>query len=199
MNNAKPTILIGVSAQPNTFTEEIVKAMASHTERPIIFPLSNPTSRAEAKPEDLIRWTKGKAIIATGSPFAPVEFEGKKHTIAQCNNVYIFPGVGLGVVACKTPKVIEKMFIRAAQVLSEHAPMLKDPTAAIFVPLEELRTVCREIAIAVGQVAQDEGLVPKSTQQEIERRVDEKMWYPEYPLIAASSLYFFRTASNAFS
>lgn len=181
VHNAKPTILIGVSAQPNTFTEEIVKAMASYTERPIIFPLSNPTSRAEAKPEDIIRWTKGKAIIATGSPFAPVEFEGKKYTIAQCNNVYIFPGVGLGVVACKTPKVTEKMFIRAAQVLSDHTPLLKDPTAAIFVPLEELRSVSREIAIAVGQIAQEEGLVPKSTQQEISRRVDEKMWYPEYP------------------
>lgn len=182
IHHAKPTILIGVSAQPNTFTEEIVTAMATYTERPIIFPLSNPTSRAEAKPEDLIRWTKGKAIIATGSPFAPVDYQGKKHFIAQCNNVYIFPGVGLGIIACKSPKVTEKMFIRAAQVLSDHAPMLKDPTAGIFVPLEELRSVCREIAIAISQVAEDEGLVPKSSLKEIQRRVDEKMWYPEYPI-----------------
>ncbi len=182
MHNAKPTILIGVSTQPNTFTEEIVRAMASYTERPIIFPLSNPTSRAEAKPEDLLRWTEGRAIIATGSPFNPVEYQGKKHLIAQCNNVYIFPGVGLGIVACKSPKVTEKMFIRAAQVLSDHAPMLKDSTADIFVPLEGLREVSRKIAIAVGHVAEEEGLVPKSSAQEIERKVDATMWYPEYPI-----------------
>jgi len=180
VHNAKPSILIGVSGQPNTFTEEIITTMANLTPHPMVFPLSNPTSRAEAKPEDILRWSKGKAIIATGSPFPPVNYQGKKHHIAQCNNVYIFPGVGLGVVACKTPKVINKMFIRAAQVLSNHAPVLKDETAPIFVPLEELRTVCREIAIAVGHVAEEEGLVPKSSPQEIAQRVDEKMWYPSY-------------------
>jgi malate dehydrogenase (oxaloacetate-decarboxylating) len=182
VKNAKPTILIGVSTQPNVFTEEIVKTMASYVERPIIFPLSNPTSRCEAKPDDLIRWTNGKAIIATGSPFAPLEFQGKTHTIAQCNNVYIFPGVGLGAVACKTPKVTEKMFIKAAHILSVHAPMLKDPTACIFPSLEDLRSVSREIAIAVGIVAEEEGLVPKSSRTEIEQRVDQKMWRPEYPV-----------------
>jgi malate dehydrogenase (oxaloacetate-decarboxylating) len=182
VKNAKPTILIGVSTQPGVFTEEIVKAMASYVERPIIFPLSNPTSRSEAKPDDLMRWTNGKAIIATGSPFAPVELQGKKHTIAQCNNVYIFPGVGLGAVACKTPKITEKMFIKAAQVLSEHAPILKDPTACIFPALEDLRTLSREIAIAVGVIAEEEGLVPKSSFKEIEQRVDHKMWVPEYPV-----------------
>jgi malate dehydrogenase (oxaloacetate-decarboxylating) len=182
VKNAKPTILIGVSTQPNVFTEEIVRTMAGYAERPIIFPLSNPTSHSEAKPEDLIHWTNGKAIIATGSPFAPVNFKGKKFHIAQCNNVYIFPGVGLGVVACKTPKVIEKMFIKAAHVLSEHAPMLKDPTASIFPSLENLRDVSREIAIVVGHVAEEEGLVSKSSPKEIEQRVDQKMWYPEYPI-----------------
>ncbi len=182
VKNAKPTILIGVSTQPNVFTEDIVRTMASNTERPMIFPLSNPTSRSEAKPEDLIRWTNGKAIIATGSPFAPVDFNGKKHHIAQCNNVYIFPGVGLGVVACKTARVTEKMFIKAAHLLSEHAPMLKDPTAGIFPALEDLRNVSREIAITVGHVAEEEGLVPKSSPQEIEQRVDQKIWYPEYPI-----------------
>ncbi|MBS0604205.1 MAG: NAD-dependent malic enzyme [Verrucomicrobia bacterium] len=181
VKNVKPTILIGVSAQPNVFSEEVVKTMASHVERPIIFPLSNPTSRCEAKPEDLIRWTNGKAIIATGSPFAPVEFNGKKIRIAQCNNVYIFPGVGLGVVACQSPKVTEKMFIRAADVLSDNAPLLKDPTASIFPDVENLRDVSRKIAIAVAKVAAEEGLVPHSSQSEIERKVDEKMWFPEYP------------------
>jgi malate dehydrogenase (oxaloacetate-decarboxylating) len=187
VKNAKPSILIGVSTQPNVFTEEIVRTMAGYIERPIIFPLSNPTSCSEAKPENLIRWTNGKAIIATGSPFPPVDYNGKKYPIAQCNNVYIFPGVGLGIVACKTHKVTEKMFIKAAHVLSEHAPMLKDPTAGIFPSLEDLRDISREIAIAIGHVAEDEDLVPKSSPQEIQQRVDQKMWYPEYPIYVRKS------------
>jgi malate dehydrogenase (oxaloacetate-decarboxylating) len=182
VKNAKPMILIGVSTQPNVFTEEIIKTMASTAEHPIIFPLSNPTSRSEANPEDLIRWTDGKAIIATGSPFSPVDYKGKKYSIAQCNNVFIFPGVGLGVVACKIPKVTEKMFIKAAHVLSERAPLLKDPTGSIFPSLEDLRSVSREIAIAVGVIAEAEGLIPKSSQKEIEHRIDQKMWHPEYPI-----------------
>jgi malate dehydrogenase (oxaloacetate-decarboxylating) len=186
IKNGKPNVLIGVSTQPNVFTEEIVRAMNSYQERPIIFPLSNPTSHSEAKPEDLIKWTNGKAIIATGSPFPPFDFNGKEFPVAQCNNVYIFPGVGLGVVACKAPKVTEKMFIRAAQVLSEHAPMLKDPMGSIFPSLEDLRSVCRNIAIAVGEVAEEEGLIPNSSQKEIESRVDKKMWYPNYPIYKRS-------------
>ncbi len=157
IQHAKPTILIGVSAQPNAFTEDIVKTMASYTQRPIIFPLSNPTSRSEAKPEDLIRWTNGNAIIATGSPFPGVP---------QCNNVYIFPGVGLGVVASGAQQVTDEMFIRAAEVLSEHSPLLKDPQAGLFPDLEKLREVSRAIAIAVGASAE---------------RVDRKMWFPDYP------------------
>ncbi|MES2122719.1 MAG: malic enzyme-like NAD(P)-binding protein, partial [Chlamydiota bacterium] len=153
IKHGQPTILIGVSAQPGTFTKEIVQTMASYTEQPIIFPLSNPTSRAEATADQLIQWTQGKAIIATGSPFPPVLFKEVQYHIAQCNNVYIFPGVGLGVVACKTPRVTEEMFIRAAQVLSSHAPILHDPSAPIFPSLEKLRTISREIAIAVCQVA----------------------------------------------
>lgn len=182
VKNAKPTVLIGVSAQPNVFTEEVVKTMAGYTEHPIIFPLSNPTSRCEATPDNLIRWTEGKAIIATGSPFAPVEYLGKMYHIAQCNNVYIFPGVGLGIVACKSPKVTEKMFIKAADILSDKAPMLNDPTASIFPSLEKLRNISREIAIAVCKVAQEDGLVPKSSQKEIETQVDNHMWLPNYPL-----------------
>lgn len=182
VKNAKPTALIGVSAQPNVFTEEVVREMASYTEHPIIFPLSNPTSRCEATPDHLIRWTDGKVIIATGSPFAPVEYKGKMHAIAQCNNVYIFPGVGLGIVACQSPKVIDKMFIKAADVLSDRAPMLKDPTASLFPSLEELRSVSREIAVAVCHIAQEEGFVPKSTDLEIDAKVESCMWVPDYPI-----------------
>jgi malate dehydrogenase (oxaloacetate-decarboxylating) len=187
VKNAQPTILIGVSAQPHVFTEEVIKTMASTVERPIIFPLSNPTSRCEATPDNLIHWTEGRAIIATGSPFSSVEYNGNKYPIAQCNNVYIFPGVGLGIIACQSPKVTEKMFIKAADILSDHAPMLKNPIAGIFPGLEELRAVSRQIAIAVGKVAEDEELVPKSTHEQIERRVDASMWFPEYPIYTKPS------------
>jgi malate dehydrogenase (oxaloacetate-decarboxylating) len=183
IRHAKPTILIGVSAQPNVFTEEVVRQMASHVERPIIFPLSNPTSRCEAAPVDLLRWTEGRAIIATGSPFPPVVREGKTFPIPQCNNVYIFPGVGLGVIAAECPKVIDKMFIRAADVLSDHAPLLKDPRGSIFPDLRQLRSISREIAIAIGILAADEGLTPQRTREEITRRVDAQMWFPDYPTI----------------
>lgn len=181
VRHAKPAILIGVSAQPGAFTEEIVKTMASYCKHPVIFPLSNPTSRAEAKAEDLIRWSKGEAIIATGSPFPPVTFEGKTFQIAQCNNVYIFPGVGLGIVACKAPKVTEEMFIRAAAVLSDYSPLLKECCASIFPPLVNLRAICREIAIAVCKVAQEEGLVPKTDDDQICKSVDAQIWDPHYP------------------
>ncbi len=182
MENAHPQVLIGVSTQTGAFTEEIVKAMAQFTPRPIIFPLSNPTSKSEAKPEDLIRWTDGKAIVATGSPFAPVNYEGKQFLITQCNNVSIFPGLGLGVIACKSPKVTERMFIRAAQVLSEHSPLVKDSRAMLFPPLEQLREVSRAIAIAVAQVAQEEGLIPKVSHAEVEKIVDRTIWFPDYPI-----------------
>jgi malate dehydrogenase (oxaloacetate-decarboxylating) len=181
VKHIKPTILIGVSAQPGAFTQEVVKAMASATKRPIIFPLSNPTSRCEARPTDLIDWTEGRAIIATGSPFSPVEYRGTKHSIAQCNNVYIFPGVGLGVIACGSPKVTEGMFIQAADTLSNYAPMLKDPKAGLFPDFKQLRDVSRQIAIAVGKVAREEGLVVSCSDEEIQRKVDERIWFPDYP------------------
>ncbi len=118
MRNARPTILIGASGQPGTFTEEIVRAMAEHAERPIIFPLSNPTSRAEATPADLIAWTDGRALIATGSPFDDVEYGGRRFPIAQCNNSYIFPGLGLGVRAVGARRVSDAMFMAAARALA---------------------------------------------------------------------------------
>ena len=122
VRNAHPTVMIGVSGQPGLFSEEIVKEMYSHCPRPIIMPLSNPTSRAEAQPRDLIEWTQGAALIATGSPFAPVHYDGAVYEIAQCNNAYIFPGLGLGILAGNAKRVTENMLMAASQALAAHSP-----------------------------------------------------------------------------
>jgi malate dehydrogenase (oxaloacetate-decarboxylating) len=180
IENIHPTILIGVSAQKGIFSEEITKSMAKYTPRPIIFPLSNPTDKSEADPKDLIAWTKGKAIIATGSPFPPVPFEGHQYPIAQCNNVYLFPGVGLGTIAARATKVTDRMFLKASYLLREFSPRLKDPQASLFPPLEELRSISREIAIAVALAAQEEGVAPRTSREEIAERVDATMWTPHY-------------------
>ncbi len=172
-----PTVLIGVSAQSGAFNEEVLTAMARYTERPIVFPLSNPTSKCEAHPNDILAWTKGKAIIGTGSPFSDVTYQEAAIPIAQCNNVYIFPGVGLGVVACGAKEVTEKMFYKAAEILSQYSPMLKSPSGSLFPPFENLREISREIAIGVIEVAQEEGLAPKANPTKL---VDAAMWTPSY-------------------
>ncbi len=172
-----PTVLIGVSAQSGAFTQEVLTTMAKYTDRPIIFPLSNPTSKCEAHPSDILAWTKGKAIIATGSPFSDVTYQGRLVHIAQCNNVYIYPGVGLGVVASKAKEVTEKMFYKAAEILSHHSPMLKSPLGNLFPPFENLRAISREIAIGVAEVAQEEGLAPKADPVQL---IDWAMWTPDY-------------------
>ncbi len=175
-----PTVLIGVSTQSGAFTESAIRQMAEHTPRPIIFPLSNPTSKCEAHPADLLQWTKGKAIIATGSPFEEVFYEGKKIPIAQCNNVYIFPGVGLGVIACKAKEVTEAMFYKAAEILSQHSPLLIHPQGNLFPPLEKLRAISREIALGVIQVAQEEGLAAPTDLKTREKMIDDAIWTPVY-------------------
>ncbi|HEY5235813.1 MAG TPA: malic enzyme-like NAD(P)-binding protein, partial [Rhabdochlamydiaceae bacterium] len=150
-------------------------------ERPIIFPLSNPTSKCEAHPADLLQWTKGKAIIATGSPFEEITYQGKKFPIAQCNNVYIYPGIGLGVIACKAKEVSEKMFYKAAEILSRHSPMLHTPQGTLFPSFEKLTAISREIALAVVKAAQEEGLSPKTDEKSRKKMVDETIWQPAYP------------------
>ncbi|MCB1110077.1 MAG: NAD-dependent malic enzyme [Chlamydiia bacterium] len=180
VQHAKPTILIGTSTQPGTFTEEIIVEMKKHVARPIIFPLSNPTSKSEAVPEDLMKWTKGQALIATGSPFPPVEYEGREHIIGQCNNVFIFPGVGLGVLASKATRVTDRMFLVAADVLSKYAPILNNPYASLFPRLDQLRPISRDIAIAVANEAIQEG-VCKTPPKNVEQAVQEAMWEPKYP------------------
>lgn len=176
IKQVKPTILIGVSAQAKAFTKEVVTEMGKHVENPIIFPLSNPNSCSEATPEELLRWTKGRAIIATGSPFESIDYDNKQYTIAQCNNVYIFPGIGLGAIAAKIPKITDEMFIQAAYVLSKHS-RLPD----LFPPLKLLREVSREIALAVITTAENQELITPMTSEIRENLVDQTIWFPSYP------------------
>lgn len=180
MANAHPTILIGVCAQGGAFTKEIIEEMSRHTERPIIFPLSNPTSRAECTPEEAIQWTNGKAILATGSPFQPVNYQGKTYKIGQCNNVYIFPGVGLGALASQATKVTDGMFLEAARTLSTFSPALKDPTESLFPTIEQVRTVSRAIALAVAKKACEEK-VAKTAAADLEKGIAAHVWEPHYP------------------
>jgi malate dehydrogenase (oxaloacetate-decarboxylating) len=180
VRNVKPTVLVGATGQSGAFTEAIVREMAKHAPRPIIFPLSNPTVRAEATPADLLKWTDGKAVIATGSPFDPVEYQGVTHSIPQCNNSYIFPAMGLGILAAQAPRVTDRMFMAAAIALQETSPALKDPNASLLPPLEEIRQITRHIAVAVATEAQSEGVAEKLSPQELDKRIDEIMWTPEY-------------------
>ncbi|MDN3506413.1 MAG: NAD-dependent malic enzyme [Simkaniaceae bacterium] len=182
IENAHPTVLIGVSTQGGAFTEEVIKTMNKYVARPMIFPLSNPTSRSEAQPSDLIKWTKGQAIIATGSPFEPVAYEGNLHHIAQCNNVYIFPGVGLGLIAAKARFASDAVFIEAAKILSSHSPILKDPYGPLFPTLDHLRDVTREIGIAVAKLVIEEGNSSLKSIDSVEKLIDETIWYPDYPI-----------------
>lgn len=180
IRNVKPTILIGVSTQPGMFTEEIVREMAKHVERPAIFPLSNPSSKTEARPEDLIRWTGGRALIATGSPFAPVEHGGTRYPIAQCNNSYIFPGLGLGVLACGAERVTDGMFMAAAAALAELSPARTHAAAPLLPPLDEIRGVSRAIALATAMQAVSDGVAPPTADEEMERAIAGLMWSPRY-------------------
>lgn len=180
VKEVRPTVLIGVSTVGGAFTETIVTDMARYVENPIIFPLSNPTSKCEAHPSDLIKWTKGKAIIATGSPYDPIFYEGKKFNIAQCNNVYVFPGIGLGAICCRPQSISETMFYKAAEILSNYAPTLHLPQDELFPSFEKLPAISKEIAVEVVKVAQAEGLSSLIDESQIEKTVDSIQWIPEY-------------------
>ena len=174
------TVLVGLSTVHGIFSEPIVREMARKTERPIIFPLSNPTSHSEADPADLISWTDGRALVATGSPFGPAKYGGKTIDIAQCNNVYIFPAVGLGLTASGARRVTDKMLLAAAKALGENSPAIKDPAASLLPGVQNLPDIAREIAFAVGVAAQQEGLAPSVEETEFHHRVRESQWTPEY-------------------
>ena len=175
-----PTILIGTAAQPQAFTEDIIREMARHVARPLVFPLSNPTSKCEALPVDVIAWTEGRAFVATGSPFDDVEYEGRRIRIGQCNNAYIFPGVGLGVIASRARRVTDAMFVAAARALSELSPARRDSSQALLPPLSEVREVAKRVAVAVAMQAQRDGLADALSQDELLRRIEATMWTPDY-------------------
>ncbi|MBX9655492.1 NAD-dependent malic enzyme [bacterium] len=181
------TILIGLSTVGGTFKESIVKEMASKVDRPVIFPLSNPTAHSEAVPSDLIEWTNGRALIATGSPFAPVNHGGQSIPIAQCNNVFIFPAIGLGVVASQATRVTDGMILAAARALGEHSPARTSPTGSLLPDVSQLRTVAVAIAHAVGLAAQKDGVAPKCTEAELLAKVQETQWTPAYREIIPAS------------
>ena len=180
VRNAKPTVLIGVSGQTGAFTEQAVREMAKHTARPVIFPLSNPTSRSEATPQDLMDWTEGRALIGTGSPFDPVNVGGKKVHVAQTNNSYIFPGLALGIIASKARRVTDTMVQAAATELTHHLPTQTDKEGNLLPPISDARSLGRVIAIAVGKQAIQDGQAQVADEDALIREVDANIWEPVY-------------------
>jgi len=183
VRNVKPNVLVGVTGVAGLFTEAVIRDMAAHVDRPIIFPLSNPTSRAEATPADLLTWTDGKALVATGSPFDPVKHGKKEYTIAQCNNSYIFPAMGLAIRSVGASRVVDEMFMAAGLALREVSPALKDPKASLLPHLEDMRSVSLHIARAVAAEAVRQGVADSIPEDEIEKRLQQTMWTPEYRAI----------------
>jgi malate dehydrogenase (oxaloacetate-decarboxylating) len=179
VRNSKPSVLIGVSGQPATFTEEIVRAMAQNTARPIIFPLSNPTSRCEAKPQDILDWTDGRALIGTGSPFGPAKVNGKVVPITQTNNSYIFPGLALGIVSSHARHVSDGMIKAGALALAALSPTRRDKQASLLPALSDIRAVSLEVARAVGKQAIEEGLAGLDDAG-FEGELEASVWEPAY-------------------
>ena len=180
VKHAQPTVLIGVSGQPGLFTEEIIRTLASNCEHPIVLPLSNPTSRVEAVPADIIQWTDGKALIATGSPFLPVNYKGKLYNISQCNNSYIFPGIGLGVIAVQATRVTDNMLMASSMALADCSPKLQNIEADLLPDLDDLQKVSRIIAFKVAKAAIEDGVALPLSDELIEKSIEDNFWKPEY-------------------
>jgi malate dehydrogenase (oxaloacetate-decarboxylating) len=178
--NARPTVLIGTSGQPHAFHEAIVRAMADRVRRPVIFPLSNPTERAEATPQDLMEWTEGRAVIGTGSPFPPVERNGHTFRVDQTNNAYVYPGIGLGAIAAKARRISDGMFLAAARTIAEMSPAKHDPQANLLPPLVRSRELSFHVAMAVAKQALADGLAARASDEALTAAVKAKMWEPVY-------------------
>lgn len=182
IEHVHPSVLLGLSGEARAFSEAALRCMARHVERPLIFPLSNPTSRTEATPADIMAWTDGRAIIGTGSPFAPVQLAGRQVTIDQVNNVYVFPGVGLGLIAGRVRRVTDEMFLAAARALAAMSPARQDPTRTLLPPPSALRDVAIQVAAAVLRQARRENLAdcPADSAGDDEAVVRAAMWEPVY-------------------
>jgi malate dehydrogenase (oxaloacetate-decarboxylating) len=180
VRNAKVTVLVGVSAQAGAFTEEIVREMNRHIDHPVIFPLSNPTSKSEAVPADLLRWTDGRALVGTGSPFPPVEVSGKFVRIAQINNSFIFPGLALGILVSKSRRVTDGMIMAAARTLASLSPTREDKTAPLLPPIAESRKVGLIVGEAVALQAAAEGVADAGDAASLKQRLRDYVWEPVY-------------------
>ena len=179
VRHGRPTVLIGVSGQPGLFTQEVIEAMALNSDRPVILPLSNPTSRVEARPVDILSWTKGQAIVATGSPFEPVNVENNVYPIAQCNNSYIFPGIGLGVLACFAKRITDNMLMATSRALADQSPLAKG-NGSLLPELKNIREVSKVIARAVAKQAMLDGVATEIPDDALEHRIERNFWQPEY-------------------
>jgi len=180
MHGAKPDILIGVSGQAGLFSEEVIKAMKEHCNKPIIFPLSNPSRQVEATPNQVINWTNGDVIIATGSPFEPIEYQGKVFPIAQCNNSYIFPGIGLGVISANINRITDEMLQVASETLAAASPLANTGEGELLPPLTEIAQLSKDIAFAIAKVAFEQGLALELSDEEIQAKIERNFWKPEY-------------------
>ncbi len=178
--NARPSVLIGTSGQGSAFDEKLVRTMATHVRRPVIFPLSNPTDRAEATPRDLLAWTEDRAVIGTGSPFPPIRRDGGEFRVDQTNNAYVYPGIGLGAIAAKARHISDRMFLAAARTIAELSPAKRDPTANLLPPLVESRKLAFHVAVAVGTAAQIDGLAEPTSDTALAAAISAKMWEPAY-------------------
>ena len=175
----KPTILIGTSTASGAFNEKIIREMASHIDQPIIFPLSNPISLIEAVPEDIIKWTNGKALVATGSPFKDVMYNGKEYPIAQCNNALIFPGLGLGIISSQAMRVTSGMMDAAIMELASSVD-LEGETPRLLPEVSKLQEVSKKIGVSVARQAILEGVSRQSSMDNVEKKVESNIWEPIY-------------------
>ena len=193
----RPTVLIGTTGQPGDFTPAAIRAMADHCERPIIFPLSNPTSKSECTPSEALQHSDGRALVATGSPFEPVRYEGRKHVIGQCNNAFVFPGVGLGVLISEASRVTDSMFLAAARALAEFTVTHAASDNCLYPSLSELRTASSLIAFKVAQTARDEGFGQSLDDQALQAAIEDFCWFPDYPATEPAPARSRRAAKEA--
>jgi malic enzyme len=175
----RPSILIGTTGQPGDFNPAALRAMAKHCARPMIFALSNPTSKAECTPYEALMCTEGRALVATGSPFDPVDFNGRRHVIGQCNNVFIFPGIGLGALVSQARRVTDSMFLAAARTLAQ-LTRARATQGCLYPGLGELREASRQIGFTVARTARDEGLGRDITDEQLKAEIEASIWFPDY-------------------